>query len=81
VSVPDHWTRTNARVALTMPLIEDIAMSADHYDWENGDGDLKIAALYETTDDDNQIDYAFPNEMPPPHPDQLPLISAGELPA
>ena len=79
VSVPDHWTRPTARKALTAPVIEEIAEKADAYDWDNGEADFEIAALYEVTDANaDQIDYTFPDELPPPHPDQLQLIPAVE---
>ncbi len=77
VSVPDHWPRNLARTALTPSVIEEIAEKADSFDWDNGEADFKITALYETTDADvntDDIAYAFPDEPPPPHPDQLPLI-------
>ncbi len=81
VSVPDHWFRGAARKAMTPPIIEEIAGKADSFDWDNGDGFFSIAAVRETTDAAfDQIDYAFPDEPAPPHPDQLPL-TALELPA
>lgn len=74
VSVPDHWPRNLARTAMTAPIIEEIAEKADAFDWDNGDADFKIAGLYEMTGTDaEQIDYAFPDEPAPPHPDQLAL--------
>lgn len=74
VSVPDHWPRLVARKAMTAEVIEDITDKADAYDWDNGDTDFKVVGLYEMTDADaDQIDYAFPDEPAPPHPDQLAL--------
>ena len=79
VSVPDHWPRNLARTALTPSVIEEIAEKADSFDWDNGEAYLEISGLYEVTDASaDQIDYAFPDELPPPHPDQLSLISAVE---
>ncbi|MFZ4792387.1 MAG: hypothetical protein ACOYMW_16110 [Candidatus Competibacteraceae bacterium] len=79
VSVPDHWSRPTARRALTAPVLEEIAEKADSFDWDNGDAHFAIDSLYDLTDGkEDQIDYAFPDELPPPHPDQLQLIPAVE---
>ena len=65
VSVPDHWSRATARQALTAPVIDEITDNADIYDWENGEEDLRIAAVYELVGEDEVIDYKFPNEPAP----------------
>ncbi len=81
VNVPDHWTRANARVALTDAVINDITAENDDFDWEFNGTDFKAVAIYEMTDADaDQIDYAFPDEPAPPHPDQI-ALPALELPA
>ena len=72
VSVPDHWSRNLARVAMTPPVIDEITENADDFDWRESDTDFKVVGLYEMTDAD-QIDYAFPDEPAPPHPAQLAL--------
>ena len=36
VSVPDHWSRTQARVALHDNVIEEIVENADNFDWGSG---------------------------------------------
>lgn len=74
VSVPDHWTRIQARLALTDAVIKEITEDSDDFDWEFNGTDFKAEAIYEMTDAD-QIDFAFPDEPAPPHPDQLPLTT------
>lgn len=70
VSVPDHWSRPTARQALTAAVIDEIT---DDWDWDNGEEDFRIAALYEQVGEDEAIDYAFPDEPAPPPPVQLSL--------
>lgn len=77
VKVPDHWTSNNVRVAMT-DVIEDITEDSDDFDWEFNGTDFKAAAIYEMADA-YQIDYEFPDEPAPPHPDQLALIPAPEV--
>lgn len=72
MKVPDHWTRVNARVALTDAVLEEITEDSDNFDWEFNGTDFKAVSISEITDAD-QIDYAFPDEPAPPHPDQLAL--------
>ncbi len=80
VNVPSHWSRPAER-AMIAPIVDEIAEKADSFDWDNGDGDLTLAGLYETTDADaDQIDYEFPDEPAPLHPDQIALPTL-ELPA
>ncbi len=72
VSVPDHWSRIQSRLALTKAVINEIVDDSDDFDWEFNGTDFNAEAIYEITDAD-QIDYAFPDEPAPPHPDQLAL--------
>ena len=76
VSVPDHWSRPTARQALTAPVIDEITENADDWDWKGGDEDFRIAAVYDLVGEDEDIDYAFPDEPAPPHPDHLSLVPA-----
>lgn len=76
VSVPDHWPRNLARVAMTPPVIDEITENTDDWDWKGGDENFRIAALYDLVGEDEDIDYAFPDEPAPPHPDQLSLVPA-----
>ncbi len=79
VSVPDHWSRNLARVAMTPPVIDEITENADDFDWKESETDFKVVGLYELVGQDEAIDYAFPDEPAPPHPDQLALIPAQEV--
>ena len=65
VKVPDHWPRNLARTALTPPIIEEITENADDFDWNNEGAAFRIVGLCESFDQDDPIDYAFPDEPAP----------------
>jgi len=80
VNVPDHWSKAQTRKAMTHSVIEETIDNTDEYDWNSEETHFTIAALDEMTDADaDQIDYTFPDEPAPPHPDQLALIPAQEV--
>lgn len=75
VSALDHWTRVQARFALTAPVIKEITEDVDDFDWNDEGPTLNVEAIYEMVDPIVQFDYIFPDEPAPPHPDQLALTA------
>lgn len=81
VNIPDHWTHERARQEVATH-IEAIREAADDHDqplvWEKVFGPQY--SLYAVHAFSNPVefapDYTFPDEAPPPHPDQLTLLES-----
>jgi hypothetical protein len=82
VAVPDHWEQSDIRQALCRGMIHDPDLKdlLDDLDWEmEGDPRPQYAMTgviehYHWPEEPPV--YAFPEEAPPTHPDQLTLLES-----
>lgn len=81
VRIPDHWTHEQAKQTVAT-YIDAIRETADRHtqplEWGKVYGpQYFLSAVHAfSAPVEFEPDYTFPDEAPPPHPDQLPLLES-----